>query len=153
MHSWKSHRQHSKQTSGPGFVTLPPRSKAGSKVPACPSRQPGSLRSSKFPSFKQIPEKHGLFPVPSWRLEPAPGSSASSYPPAPGRCSRSILRALAVAGKIPARQGTWMHGKKDNSWFIGLWPCSSLLGGLERAALSPQGWVTHEMPHRGVVLW
>lgn len=48
----ESYGQHSKQTSVPGFESLPLRSKAGREVPAQPGGQHGCPKSSQFPLFE-----------------------------------------------------------------------------------------------------
>ena len=143
----ESYGQHSKQTSVPGFESLPLRSKAGREVPAQPGRQPGCPKSCKFPSFKAIwliQEKvcacHGLeqgrpLLIPSLSLAAGCSSACAGEPghliPS---CCRSILRALAATGKALGSQETWMLGKPRNFpvlWGSGLrlWTskCSFLL--------------------------
>lgn len=122
----ESHGQHSKQTSGPGFVSLPLRSKAGKEVPAWPSRQPSCLKCSKFPLFKAIqliPDKHGLFLIPSLSLDPAPGSSSPSSPAATEAFSMLWL----PWARYQKGRGHGCLGKQDNSHFVGLWPCTCAL--------------------------
>lgn len=111
----ESYGQHSKQTSEPGLESLSPRSKAGREVPAQPGRQPGCPKSSKFPLFKAIQlilEKfcacHGL---------------EQGRPPLTPSLSRSILCALAAAGKALGSQETWVLGKpRKFPHFVGPWP-------------------------------
>jgi len=140
----ESYGQHSKQTSVPGFESLPLRSKPGRELPAQPGRQPSCPKTSKFPSFRAIrliQEKlcacHGLeqcrpLLIPS--LSPAVGcrgARAEDFGHLVPSCCRSILCALAATGKStgkPRNRDAWENSPVLGGSGLRLWTlkCSSL---------------------------